>query len=87
MSDDHEGDPGMTGSMSGDDVFDGGKLETPTPLPPLGPFQHQNCFLGRRSNDSVPRNSLVPDKICRHSQCQRGWLDALPGYVQAYQGT
>lgn len=52
MSGDHEGDPGMTGSVSGDDVSAGGKLETPTPHPPPGPFQHQNCFLGRRSNDS-----------------------------------
>lgn len=33
MSGDHEGDPGMTGSVGGDDICAGGKLKTPT-LPP-----------------------------------------------------
>lgn len=85
-SSDHECDPGMIGIVSGDDVCAGGKLETPTPPPPLGPFQRQTSFLAAGSVTQY-HASASPDKISRCSQRQGDWLGALPCYAQADQGT
>ena len=67
MRDNHKGDPGITGSVGGDVVCAGGKLQIPTLPPSLDLFQNQNSFLGFRSHDSVPTHQSGSDKISGRS--------------------